>query len=403
MRRADELAALERALHAASPPGEGAARERARRTVLAAARPAAAAAPVRRPLLAAVRRRRSRALALLAAALLAIAGGGALTRPGQAVGEWLGSRLVPEAPERLPAPRPLPRRQDGPELPAGGRLLVHSRRGLAIVARDGARTPLGRWTTGAWSPHGWHLAVASGRTLAALTPDGSVRWHRTLPGRVADPRWAPDGTHVAYRAGATEHLIWGNGLDDVALRGGAAATAPAWRPSAPHTLAWARADGTVLVQDADTGLVLWHRRTSPVRQLSWSADGRRLLIAGRRRGAVYDLAAGTSRRLPLAPGEELTAAAFAPRGTRLALAVRDPAAGSTQVRLLGDGSTLVRAPLRLSGIEWSPDSRWLLAGWPVGDQWLLIPASGGPEVRGITEVARRFGAGTRPLGWCCGS
>jgi hypothetical protein len=396
MNRADEIAALERALHAAAPPDEGPARERARRTVLAAAsRPIA-----RRPLVAG---RRSRAVALLAAALLAIAGGGALTRPGQAVGEWLGQRLVPEAPKRPPVPRPAPRPQAGLALPGGGRLLVHSGRGLWIVSASGARTPLGAWATGAWSPHGWHVAVASGRTLAALTPDGSVRWRRTLPAAVADPSWAPDGTHVAYRAGPSLHLIWGNGLNDVALHGRAAAAAPAWRPSDPHTVAWARADGTVIVEDADTGLVLWHHRASGVRHLSWSADGRRLLIAGSRRGAIFDLATGTARRLPLHRGEELTAAAFAPRGNRLALAVRDPAAGSTKVRLLGEGSTLVRAPLRLSGLEWSPDARWLLAGWPSGDQWLLIPASGGPEVRGITAVARRFGARTRPLGWCCPS
>jgi hypothetical protein len=145
--------------------------------------------------------------------------------------------------------------------------------------------------------------------------------------------------------------------------------------------------------------VLWRRRGGPVRQLSWSADGSRLLIAGRRHGAVYDLTSQTANRLHLRRGEELAAAAFAPRGGRLALAVRDRRAGYTTVRI---GTTrLVRAPLRLRGLAWSQDARWLVAGWPSGDQWLLIPASGGPAVRGVTGIARRFGAATQPLGWCC--
>ncbi len=373
------------ALRDAPLPGEGAARERARRTVLAAH---AASAP---------RRARPRAAAVVTAIVLALAGAGALTRPGQAVGEWLGHRL--DVVREPAAPTPVTRRQGGLALPAPGRLLVASAKGLWIVDRDGRRHGLGAWTAGAWSPHALHVAVVSGRTLAAVRPNGDVRWRRTLPARVADPRWAPDGFHIAYRAGDRMHLIWGTGEHDVALRGRAAPAAPAWRPGAPHTVAWARADGTVVVEDADTGLVLWARRGGPVRQLSWSADGRRLLIAGRRHGAVHSLAGGPARRLRLAPGEELAAAAFAPAGERLALAISDPR--RTRVELLGDDAALVEVPRGLDSLVWSPDGKWLIATWPFGDEWLLARASGGPAVRGIAAVARRFGASSRALGWCC--
>jgi hypothetical protein len=378
-------AELERELREVSLPGEGAARERARREVLAAH----AAAPARR---------RPRAAAIATAVVLAAIGASSLTRPGQAVGEWLGDRFVQQVVHQPATPRPLPRRQTGLDLPTPGRLLVASARGLWIVDRDGRRTGLGDWTSGTWSPHAYYVAAARGRTLAAVRPDGAVRWRRTLPARVADPRWSPDGFHIAYRAGDRLHLIWGNGRNDVALRGEAAPAAPAWRPSDARTVAWARADGTVIVEDAFTGLVLWRHRGGPVRHLSWSADGRRLLIAGRRHGAVHELASRRTRSLRLAPGEELTAAAFAPAGSRLALAVRD--ARGTAVRLLGEREPLVEAPHALRELTWSPDARWLLAGWPWGDQWLLVPANGGPP-RGIASVARRFGAGTRPLGWCC--
>ena len=179
-----------------------------------------------------------------------------------------------------------------------------------------------------------------------------------------------------------------------------AAVAPAWRPGDAHTVAWAATDGTVTVEDADTAKVLWRRRRGPVRQLEWSADGRRLLIAGLRHGTIHDFARGDVEPLALAPGEELLAAAFAPTGNRLALAVHD-ASGRTEVR--AHGEMLVGAPGRLRGLEWSPDGRWLLAGWPAADQWLVVPASGRPHVASVSGITHRFGTGASTQGWCCGT
>ena len=71
-----------------------------------------------------------------------------------------------------------------------------------------------------------------------------------------------------------------------------AAVAPAWRPTAPRTVAWAASDGTVTVEDADTAKVLRTYRGRRVRHLAWSGDGRRLLIAGRRHGTIRDFATG---------------------------------------------------------------------------------------------------------------
>jgi len=147
---------LERALREAPVPGEGQARERARRTVLAAH----AAAP---------RRTKPRAAGVIAAIVLAAAGAGALTRPGQAVGEWVQHQLEIAKPAK-PKPAPAPKRQRGLDLPAPGRLLVASDRGLWIVAGDGSRTRLGDWSSGSWSPHAKHIVVASGRTVGAIRP-----------------------------------------------------------------------------------------------------------------------------------------------------------------------------------------------------------------------------------------
>jgi hypothetical protein len=366
---------LSGALHGAAIPGEPAARARVRATVLSAY----AATP---------RRRRSRVAGTATALVLLLAGAGALTRPGQAVGEWLGHRIeAADRPARAPRPHATPAsRRD--TLPAAGRVLVAGDHGLWIVDRDGAKRGLGDWTDGAWSPHALNVAVARGRTLAAVTAEGAIRWRHVAPTRVADPRWSPDGLNIAYRAGSRMRLIYGNGEHDLALPGRAAPAAPAWRPSDPNTLAWARADGTVLVENAFTGLVVWRHRGGPVRRLAWSADGRRLLIAGDRHGAVFALATGTAAVIRLQRGERITAAAFSPRGEKLALALRGN--GVSAVRLGGARASLVETPHAIRTLTWSPDGRWLLA--PAGSDWLLARVGASPAVQALA-------ARTTALAW----
>ncbi len=101
-----------------------------------------------------------------------------------------------------------------------------------------------------------------------------------------------------------------------------AAVAPAWRPGTPRTVAWANARGTVTVEDADTAKVLRSYRSGGVEHLAWSADGRKLLIAGRRHGTIHDFATGARTRLAL--DGDLLAAAYGPRGLALAVAARRP-------------------------------------------------------------------------------
>ena len=50
------------------------------------------------------------------------------------------------------------------------------------------------------------------------------------------------------------------------------------------------------VEDADTAKELWTHHGGPVHHLAWSGDGRRLLIAGRRHGAIHDLATGRAKQ-----------------------------------------------------------------------------------------------------------
>jgi ribosomal protein L25 (general stress protein Ctc) len=345
---------LERALREAEPPDAGAARERARRTVLAAHR------PVRR------RPRLSLALAAVATALAALALSARDTGPARALER--GMRSVFAAPAPTPAPAVLP-----------GRLLVLDADGLALL-RGGKRRALGPWRDATWSPRGLFVGVAAGRTLAAIEPDGTVRWRLRRPGRVADPRWAPGGLHLAYRAGGNLRIVYGNGTHDVVAGRRAAPVAPAWRPTEPRTVAWAATDGTVTVEDADTAKVLWRRGGPRVRQLAWSADGRRLLV----NDTLHDLVTGARTRVR-ARGT-VTAVAF---GRRLARAAY--AHGRSTVTV--DGAAVLTAPGRVRDLEWSPDGRRLLVGWAGADHWLVVRG------RDVAAVRHPFGAHARTRGW----
>ncbi|HEY7077589.1 MAG TPA: hypothetical protein VH418_19560, partial [Solirubrobacteraceae bacterium] len=127
----------------------------------------------------------------------------------------------------------------------------------------------------------------------------------------------------------------------------------------------------------------------------WSADGRRLLVAGPRGGLIHDLARGRSTPLRLTPGRRLLAAAWSPRGAALALATAG--GGRAEIRLRGRRGPLFSAGGRLTSLVWSPDGRWLAADWPTAREWLLVRVLGRPRVEAVT----RYGGRLRPQEWCC--
>ena len=73
-------------------------------------------------------------------------------------------------------------------LPAAGRLLVASDAGVWVVHQDGSRRLLGPYPEASWSPYGRFVVAARENELAALEPDGEVRWTLARP-RVRSPRW----------------------------------------------------------------------------------------------------------------------------------------------------------------------------------------------------------------------
>jgi len=290
-------------------------------------------------------------------------------------------------------------------LPAG-RLLVSSSHGTWIVRGDGTRLRLGPWTAATWSPRGLYVAAWRGRELSAVAPSGRVAWTIAARGPVRDATWSPDGYRIAYRRDAALAVVAGDGTGARVLAAPVRAVAPAWRPGAPHTLAWVGAGGRVEVRDVDTAALVWRSSASvgAVRALAWSADGHRLLARGDRRLVVLDVHGNRVWRVRLPARARVGAAAWAPRGDRIALALREASAMSVFV------TRSARVPSRpvftttgtLRSLAWSPNGRRLLVRWADADQWLLLsPTTANAGVTAIAGISRRFGAPPTVQGWCC--
>jgi dipeptidyl aminopeptidase/acylaminoacyl peptidase len=303
------------------------------------------------------------------------------------------------------ASAPHPVRVSLGSLPAG-RLLVSSSHGTWIVRGDGTRLRLGPWTAATWSPRGLYVAAWRGRELSAVAPDGRVAWTLAAPAAVRDARWSPDGYRIAYRRADGLAVVAGDGTGPRVLAARVRPVAPAWRPGDPHTLAWVGARGRVEVRDVDSGRVVWRSAASVgrVRELLWAADGRRLLARGERRLVVLDVHANGVRRVSLPRATTVSAAAWAPRGRRLALALRT---GTASRVVVTTSATLPRrptfaAPGTLTSLAWSPDASRLLVRWRESDQWLLLPtARSRPGASAIAGISRRFGGAPAVQGWCC--
>ena len=233
-------------------------------------------------------------------------------------------------------------------LPAPGRLLVESADGVWIVQADGSKRRLGDWREASWSPFGRFAVVARANELAAVEPNGDVRWSLARP-RVRFPRWAGDriDTRIAYLSGNSLRVVAGDGTGDRLLRRNVAAVAPAWLPGEGFRLAYTDRAGRRLVVDADT-----------------------------------------RPRRPQAPR---------PRPTPLS------GHGAPPARSLLGGRVVFRGTGEFRDVARSPDGRWLLVTWPTADQWVFVRTDGRRKIEAVSGITRQFGGGSFPriAGWCC--
>jgi hypothetical protein len=360
-------------------PYEHEARERARNVVLAAFGDREAAP-----------RRRSWK-PLLALAVLGVLVAGLLSPPGRAVLDEI--REVVGVEQAQPALF---------SLPTGGRLLVTGDSGPWVVERDGSKRRLGAYRDASWSPFGRFVAAVRPNELAALEPDGDVRWSLPRPA-VRSPRWSgsANDTRIAYVTDSRLHVVAGNGSRDVDAGGGpapAAGVAPAWRPRRSFELSYLDSRHRVATFALQAPGVSWRSGVLPdARRLVWSPDGSRLLVLGRDRLVFLrgrDGAATTRRE------QGVSAVAWAPDGRLALLRTRGP-----RSELVVDGRVRFSAAVAgaFADLTWSPDGRWLLLSIPQADQWVFLRARGKPGIRAVANVSAQFRSRSFPTisGWCC--
>jgi hypothetical protein len=355
--------------------------------------------------------RRAR-LALALAAVIVLAAGLALTPAGAKVGDLISDVVDPGRERAEPVLT---------ELPTDGRLLVESARGPWIVQPDGSKRLLGEYDQAAWSPSGLFVAVTRDRELIAVVgdpsrvgePAGTVRWSLAGPRRISDPAWTGPSvaSRIAYLSGDSLRVVAGDGTEDRRLDERVADAPPTWRPGQRHLLTYVDRDGRVRLVDADSGRRLWAsgRFATDIESLSWSLDGKRLLVLT---SSFYSVLDDSGRSIAKGPtGGSADVAAFSPDGP-IALIRRSggkTAAGSTELVLLdelGREHRLFSGPGRFDNLTWSPDGRWLLLSWRDADQWLFIRPDEKPIA--VSNISRQFDPGAtgatefpRVSGWCC--
>ncbi|MGH3064732.1 MAG: hypothetical protein ACRDOF_00340 [Gaiellaceae bacterium] len=281
-------------------------------------------------------------------------------------------------------------------LPAPGRLLVASDAGVWVVQEDGSKRLLGDYREASWSPFGRFIVAARENELAALEPNGDVRW--TLPRRgVRFPRWigSETDTRIAYHGRNVPRVVAGDGADDSPVCAvSARPIAPAWRPGAGFVLALVAPSGTPYIVDLDGCVVRWTAAAvARPRRVEWSSDGTRLLVIGA--SAIRMIDGRTGRVVASTLGAD---AAWRPGSRTLARIFHQGKAS----RVIVGRKVVFSATGRLVQPAWTPDGRWLVVGWPTADQWVFVRADG-KRIRAVSNVSEQFRSRTFPRieGWCC--
>lgn len=228
----------------------------------------------------------------------------------------------------------------------------------------------------AWSPDGNTLAVAAGRTLSLLRPDGTVRHSfPPAPKTICAIAWQPAGSCLAsaYFGGV---ILWDT--DDFVSQHE--------YPYANgiHTLAWSADNRWLVSGNQDPSVHLWLPEKqdefhmsgyeSKVKHISFDHTGRWLATSGGREGCVWDCeGAGPEGREPamLPHDAPICAVAYQNQHGIVATAAQD---GS--VRLWSpDRQQPLRANVKLphaaTQLAWAPDDRYLAIGNEQGVVYVL--------------------------------
>ena len=159
---------------------------------------------------------------------------------------------------------------------------------------------------------------------------------------------------------------------------------------------------------------LWRReawRSAPgpaVRQLAWSAAGRRLAALGAREVRIFSARGRLLRTLRSPARMRNVALAFPPAGGGEAVLLRRTVRGArSEIVTVPGGRSLLAGPGRITDLAFAPGGGWLLAGWRDADQWVFLQRRG-RRVAAVSGMVAQFSPGARRAsgfpridGWCC--
>ena len=286
-------------------------------------------------------------------------------------------------------------------VPGGGRLLVDAADGTWVVDANGKKRLLAGYHDASWSPFGRFLVAVRDNELAALEPDGSVRWTLARRG-VQSPVWTgtPADTRIAYVDRSGIRIVAGDGVSDRLLA--PAETGPlAWRPGRGFALAYA-SGSELRLQDAATGRVLWratiHGNPRLHTDLEWSTDGRRVLVVNDGTLHVFDARGGLVARRAPTEGR-IVDATFVSATHRVLVARR--VGGESTVSDLATGRPVFTGTGVFDEITSSPDGRRIAVEWRTADQWVFVGADGTRSIRAFSGIAAQFRGEPVIDGWCC--
>jgi len=346
------------------------------------------------------------AVALAVVALLAAF----LSPPGRAL---VGSVRDAVTPDHTPKPKPALT-----ALPAGGSLLVNSSKGPWIVHPDGSMRPLGPYWEGAWSPNAEHVAVTRAHRLAALTPDGTIKWALSRSKLLHGPRWSleppSECCRISYLNGRQLRVVAGDGTGDAPLRNVVGSVAPAWRPAVTRQLAFSTIDGRIELVDVDTTRTIWLSAPGdPPTQLVWSDDGQRLLALGERSLRVFDANGNKLWAIGMPAGP--SGVVFVRKSHRFILIRYSPATQRSDLVLFqaettpGEPRFLYSALGDFGTLAISQNGEWLLVGWINANQWLFLRLTSA-KVVSVSNIVEQFGGSPNApvekafpssVSWCC--
>lgn len=355
--------------------------------------------------------RRNRRPLLVAALALLVLLAAFLSPPGRALVGSVRDAVTPD--KSTPKPKPAL-----VALPAGGSLLVNSGKGPWIVHPDGSMRLLGPWWEGAWSPNAEHVAVTRAHRLAALTPDGTIKWALSRPKLLHGARWslepASECCRISYLNGRQLRVVAGDGTGDAPLRDVVGPVAPAWEPSVTRRLAFSTIDGRIELVDVDTTRTVWLTAPGdPPTQLVWSDDGQRLLALGERSLRVFDANGNKLWAIGMPVGP--SGAVFVRKSHRFILIRYSPATQRSDLVLFqaedtpGEPRFLYSATGDFGTLAISQNGQWLLVGWVNADQWLFLRLTSA-KVESVSNIVEQFGgspsapverAFPKSVSWCC--